>query len=507
MILVPDLVSIEKSATSDAERRLARLLHQVDADPDAVAFHSVKLRSHQYKQQAEADFVVLWKGVVVVIEVKGGGVRKHEGAWYSVDRRDDWHRLPSSPMEQARSGAFALRDILQQDGTGWYAHEAVVATPDIEAPERSVEWSPTHWWSKDDMTAVGLRAALDCVVAGARKAPSNTRAARVADLRVRLFGEFTRMPVIDAQRGAILEEQSRATDGQSRVLAQLARCPRLLVHGGAGTGKSLVLVESAKQEADQTRSVLVTFRSPHLVRFFEPHLKDHAVDIVPFEDLPSARSWDVLLVDEAQDLMTAADMDRIDDIVAGGRAAGRWRMFLDPNNQAHVDGLFDPDIHALVSEESTPMDLSLNVRNTRAIVHVVQTYLGADVGDPGIVHGERVSWHEARENPNLKDAENVAEQLVSGGARRDDVQIVAVTSNSDPERSAAGFVVSSPRSIKGLEADHVVVCNLPAVFDAAGTAAFYVAVTRARVSLHIVTSAEDTARLKQLLRSVANASH
>ena len=61
MILVPDLTDIEKNATSDAERRIARLLRDVDGDSDAVAFHSVKLRSHAYKQQAEADFIVLWK--------------------------------------------------------------------------------------------------------------------------------------------------------------------------------------------------------------------------------------------------------------------------------------------------------------------------------------------------------------------------------------------------------------------------------------------------------------
>lgn len=504
MILVPDLATIEKVATSDAERRVARLLRQVDGGVDAVAFHSVNLRSHAYKQQAEADFVVLWKGVVVVVEVKGGGVRKHEGVWYSVDRRGDWHRLSSSPMEQARTACFALRDILQQDGTAWFAHEAAVATPDIDAPDPSVEWRPTHWWAKDDMTAVGVAKALDAVVGVARKAPPGIRAARVSDLRVRLFGEFTRMPVIDAQRGAILEEQSRATEGQGKVLAALARSPRLLVHGGAGTGKSLVLVEAAKQEVDQGRQVLITFRSPHLVTYFEAHLAGRQVDIIPFEALEENRTWDVVFVDEAQDLMTAADMDRFDAITEGGRARGRWRMFLDPNNQAHVDGSYDSDVHALVSEESVPVDLSLNVRNTRAIVHVVQTYLGADVGDPGIVHGERVTWHEVLGHPNLKEAEEVAERLVADGARREEVRIVRASSEEEPRRTAGGFLVTSPRSIKGLEADHVIVCDLPTVFDAGGTAAFYVAVTRPRVSLHLVASADDKRRLQELVRMVSS---
>lgn len=502
MIVVPDLASVERTATSDAERRLARLLARVEGGPDAVAFHSVGLRSHDYKQQAEADFVVLWKGVVVVVEVKGGGVRKHDGVWYSVDRRDDWHRLRHSPMEQARSAAYALRDILRQDGLGWYAHEAVVVTPDIEAPDPSVEWQPTHWWASRDMTPDGVGRALDAVTVGARRPPAGTRAARIDDLRVRLFGEFTRMPVIDAQRGAVLDEQSRATADQSRVLAALARSPRLLVHGGAGTGKSLVLVEAAKQERDQQRRVLVTFKSPHLAGFFQQHLEGRGVDVVAFGALPQDRRWDVVLVDEAQDLMTAPDMDKLDTLIEGGRAGGRWRLFLDQNNQSHLDGAYDPDIHELIAEESVPVDLSLNVRNTRAIVHVVQSYLGADVGDAGIVHGERVTWHDAVDNPNLDSAEDVAEQLVADGARRNEVLIIQASSEAPPCSTARGVQVTSPRFVKGLEAGHVVVCDLPSSYDAAGTAAFYVAVTRARVSLHVVACPSDRAALQALSRAL-----
>lgn len=503
MILIPDLPSIEQRATSEAERRFARLLHVIPDDTDAVAFHSVKLRSHERKQQAEADFVILWRGLVVVVEVKGGGVRKHDGVWYSVDRRGDWHKLRESPMDQARDAAFALRDILKEEGVGWFAHEAVVVTPDIEAPLASVEWSRGHWWAKDEMTAERVAASLDGLVEHARRPPNGSRIARLSDLRVRLFGEFTRMPVLDAQRGAVLEEQSRATEGQCKVLAALARCPRLLVHGGAGTGKSLALVEAAKQEVGQGSSVLVTFRSPHLAPFFQRHLTDRAVDIVPFEALSGDQQWDVVLVDEAQDLMNAADMDRLSAAIRSGRSQGRWRMFLDHNNQSHVDGAFDPDVHALITEESVPVDLSLNVRNTRAIVHVVQTYLAADVGDPGIVHGERVAWHEVEGEADLVAAQRVAERLVEDGARREDLLIIDVTSDDEAERGPRGFMRTSPRAVKGLEADHVVVCGLPKVFDDRAIAAFYVAVTRARVSLQMVCNKDDKKRLTKLLKESA----
>lgn len=499
MILVPTLSDIEKQSVSSAERLLARLLRDVDADSNAVAFYSVGLRSHAYKQQAEADFVILWRGVVVVVEVEGGGVRKHDGIWYSVDRRGDWHKLATSPIEQARSAAYALRDILKDQGLGWYAHEAVVVTPDIDEPPDSVDWKPTHWLAREGMTAAALARALDEIVAGARHAPGGQKLARTDELRTRLFGEFTRMPVIDAQRGAVIEEQNRATAGQARVLAALARNRRVLVYGGAGTGKSLVLVEAAKQEADQGRSVLVTFRSPLLSQYFAPHLGDRAVDVIPYDELSNAGPYDVVLVDEAQDMMTAEAMDRIDAVVSGGRAGGRWRMFLDPNNQAHVDGHYDEDVATLIEDEATTVDLSVNVRNTRAIVHVVQEYLGADVGDPAVVHGERVQWHAREGTVSVADGLNVAAELVLEGARRAEIWVIDPSSVAAP-KSVDGVVVTSPRFAKGLEAEHVVVCGLPVTLDDAGTAAFYVAVTRARVSLHLVVSNEDRRRLQQLVR-------
>lgn len=499
MILVPSLSDIEKKSVSAAERRVARLLRDVDGDPSSVAFYSVDLRSHAYKQQAEADFVILWRGVVIVVEVKGGAVRKHDGVWYTVDRRNDWHKLATSPMEQARSAAYALRDILKLQGVAWYPHEAIVVTPDIEAPPNAVGWKPAHWLASEAMTTTALSEALDNVAAQAPEPPRGRKLARTEDLRVRLFGEFTRMPVIDAQRGAVIEEQNRATAGQARVLASLARNPRVIVYGGAGTGKSLVLVEAAKQEAERGRSVLVTFRSPALSQYFTPYLQGSAISVIPYDRLDGAEQYEAVFVDEAQDLMTAEAMDRMDAVLCDGRAKGRWRMFLDPNNQAHVDGKFDEEVAALIAEEAVTVDLDLNVRNTQAIVHVVQEYLDADIGDPGVVIGERVHWHATETTASVADGIAVARELVADGVRPADIWVIDPRSSAPPTH-VDGTVVTSPRHAKGLESEHVVVCGLPETLDDAGTAALYVAVTRARVSLHLLVSKEERRRLQRLGR-------
>ncbi|SFE16104.1 Nuclease-related domain-containing protein [Actinopolyspora alba] len=500
MILVPDIRDIEASSTNATEVRLARMLQQVEGPKDAVAFHSVKLRSHTTKQQAEADFVVVWDDAVIVLEVKGGGIRKYEGNWYTIDRRSDWHRLRESPINQAQTAMFALRNILQEDGLGWFACEAVAVTPDIDSPPPAVEWKSNHWWARETMTIVGLTSAFTEVAAEARSAPPRQKIARADELRARLFGEFTRMPTIDAQRGAVIEEQNRATEDQAQVLAALALNPRMLVFGGAGTGKSLVLAEAAKQEAASGKSVVITFHSPSLIRFFEPLVADREIDLLPFDELHEGKRYDVVFVDEAQDLMNAEGMDTLDRAIRGGRSQGCWRIFLDPNNQAHIDGEYDSEVCDLVKTEATQLQLQKNVRNTRAIVHVVQEYLGADVGDPGIVNGERVYWHPVEGEADVSAAEQAARDLVSNGARRDDIWIISTSSDNPPERGDAKFVVTSPRYAKGLEAEHVVVCDLPKEYDEHGTAAFYVVVTRARVTLHVLVSADDKKRLQELVR-------
>ena len=171
--------------------------------------------------------------------------------------------------------------------------------------------------------------------------------------------------------------------------------------------------------------------------------------------------YDVVFVDEAQDLMTAEAMDTARrGRRRRARAAGRWRMFLDPNNQAHVDGAFDEDVLELVAAEAISVDLDLNVRNTQAIVHVVQEYLGADVGDPGIVHGEKVRWHTRGGAAGVDEAESVARELVADGVRREDIWIISTTSSAPAHTTAHGFIVTSPKYAKGLEAEHVIVCDL-----------------------------------------------
>ena len=48
---------------------------------------------------------------------------------------------------------------------------------------------------------------------------------------------------------------------------------------------------------------------------------DRDIDVIPFAELAGPGLYDVVLVDEAQDMMSAEAMDRLDAVLVGGRAA------------------------------------------------------------------------------------------------------------------------------------------------------------------------------------------
>ena len=101
----------------------------------------------------------------------------------------------------------------------------------------------------------------------------------------------------------------------------------------------------------------------------------------------------------------------------------------------------------------------------------------------------------------------LAKDLVGSGVRKSDIWIIPASSDADPVLTPDGIAVTTPRFAKGLAAEHVIVCDLPAELDEAGLSALYVAVTRPRVALHMVVSRADKRRLEkcatELLRTTS----
>src|SRR3954449_9553581 len=93
---------------SNAEVRVARLIEQVELPGPNACLYSVHVPVHEYKRMSEIDFLVVWDDTVLVVEVKGGRLGRHQGVWTFTNRYGETTSKSEGPFEQARSAMFAL---------------------------------------------------------------------------------------------------------------------------------------------------------------------------------------------------------------------------------------------------------------------------------------------------------------------------------------------------------------------------------------------------------------
>ncbi|MDP9934756.1 hypothetical protein J2T11_001096 [Paenarthrobacter nicotinovorans] len=460
----------------------------------------------------EADFVVLWKGTILVLEVKGGRIgRTGDGMWYSMDRQGTQHPLRRSPWVQAKDAAFALLDILAKhsENAGWpFAY--AVATPDQNLAA-DAEWVPQQHFGLDQMTPLGLERSLDALARLARTVPSGTGFSRsqglrpMADLST-VFAYLRRE--VDAMRTLpdteMLIDRSivTMTDEQIDAMRSFERNSRVLVLGGAGTGKTVVAIEAARRAAANKSHVAFICGSPGVLRVAAKLLGDSSVQLVSFDSIPDEPIFDVVVVDEAQDLLNLEDMSRLFESLKGGLRGGRWWIFLDPNNQSHLSGMFDSMVYQEILASGTIVDLTKNVRNPRTVVTAVQSHLGADLGSPRIGEGPDASVVKAR---NPEEARRLLDHRILAlrdqGVSGKKIAIVCAATNPYTSILADGgglpskyilenqsYEVVTAADIKGLEREHVIVLDVADLHTPGGRAAAYVAMTRPRYSLYVISS-------------------
>lgn len=504
---------------SNAERRVAELLGQVDLGEQALCLYSLHLPRHAYKRMSEIDFLVVTSDVALVIEVKGGRLARRQGLWTFTDRYGETHERREGPFDQARSAMFALeRNVRERRPRAALPFGYVVATPDQQLPS-DPEWDRVHHVGPNQMTVSGLEEALRAAIRFWRS-PSGATPGAYRELVSMLRPDFDLVPTVASRARNLRAEYVQLAERQYDLIAGAERNDRLMCLGGAGSGKTLLAVETARRASASGASVLLTCRSPGLARMLEAALARTDVVVKPFEATAGLPPSDVLVVDEAQDLMDVDAYIRLDALVRGGLDGGVWRIFCDPNNQASVDGDFDSDVLAGLQARAVNVDLPFNCRNTSPVVHQTQELTGADLGVARVGEGPAVEYAKcATDSDAAAQLDAHLKRL-----RREEIDlatVAVVTARDDPEASAAlqtraysrrdlmryagdptavtpgAARLMTAREIKGLEADHVCVID---VDDISGPwkPRLYVAMTRPTISLWLglsTTAWQQAARL------------
>lgn len=489
-----------------------------------TAFHSLNLTRHATKRFGEADFVVVGQSGLYVLEVKGGKIACEGGSWYSTDGRGNTFHLRESPFRQAQTALHGLMDKIREGlpESLWskFTIGFGVIFPDCDFDVESSEWDRAM--VADARSSRNLERWLNGLSRYWRdKDPrrrQNPFEEDVAKLQHFLRPVFETAVPLHAQVDAIERKVVELTQDQMRLVDTAEANDRVICHGGAGTGKTFLALELARRWAGAGLKVLVACHSPWLRHWLETHFAIPGVTVALADSAGrSARRmgierFDAIVVDEGQDLLDLATLDRLDAVLEGGLGDGRWCFFHDINNQAGLLGHMDPDaLDLLRSYGAVMVPLRTNCRNTLQILRQVQTKLGADMGVMGTGNGPEVRVREvgSRSDAVRALAEEIERLVDLGGLHPGAITILSPLAFSDSiaselpqkmvsrirvldEYAMRGFPAGAISfaeiaNFKGLENEAVIVVDLPAGSLGLGSiGAAYVAMSRPRAVLTLV---------------------
>ena len=390
---IPDILLNHKS---NAEARLFSLLQHVTLAGYWTAYHSLNLSEHEYKRWGEIDFLIVGPEGALALEVKGGRVRREDGIWTTTNRFDRTNHLTESPFDQAKSAMYALQKRLRDHHQlecvrekrltwGWG-----VVFPDSEWRDDTPEHPPEVVADLGDMMSPKqFKAYLERLLNyWRRKERSETTATRsdLDEFRKAVRPDIDMYPALNTRVGHADTGMETLTDEQYDRLSIAEQNERIIISGGAGTGKTYVAIRMALREAAQDRSVLFVVFSPVLAAYLATLISDRLINVHSVCDLKNVdTAADVLLVDEGQDMLNLDAFEILSKSLVGGLETGRWRWFMDTNNQVGISGEFDSEALELLrsgigGEKVFEVELNQNVRNTEEIAQAVANWTGADIG-------------------------------------------------------------------------------------------------------------------------------
>src|SRR6185437_4534621 len=412
--------------TPRSEQRVFSLLQHDPGTEDWIVLHSLNLKQSGTHPYGEVDFVLLIPGAgVLCLEVKGGRVACQDGKWTTTDASGATFPLKRSPFSQAQEGMHAVRKALEDRlarAPEFYRipFGYVVVFTDVETPPHEIGTEP---WEVIDHC--GLKAGIAQLLLRAAKqqrarhqihsTPAEPQAPLIRKMRDALRPDFERI----VSRGTVVSDSERhllqLTEEQYATLDLLSANPRCLFEGAAGTGKTLLALEFARRCAQSGDRVLLICFNRLLGNWFSNEIRDtcpgrpitagrfykclrDAIILSPLaEEFKAAEKtsrdsddlfdsvyplygqlaleacnerFDVIVMDEAQDLARAPVLDLLNSWVTGGIHDGRWAFFGDFHRQAIYCGGGPAEVHALIRAKCgfhVRASLQQNCRNTRRI--------------------------------------------------------------------------------------------------------------------------------------------
>lgn len=539
---------------------------QREAPPEWTVLHSLDLPQHVRQVEGEMDFLVLMPGLAAVcLEVKS-----HESA-----RRDPdgFWRLGADPTslrgpfrqaaEAMHSARFRLKDI---PGLAGVPFVSAVAFPRCRFDVVAAEWEP---WQVFDETTLAAHGVVWCLSRIANGARAKLRVAATAkwfddaagsptpeqcDAIVRVLRPaFERSRSPKARRAEADGEIRRYTAEQFEALDQLEANRSIVFTGAAGTGKTFIAVEAARRAAAEGQRVLLCCYNRLLGQWMHQEIQPLGAGVVAgtlhstmlkiaglsVEGVPTSSFWatglpamaadallaghpdagayDLLVIDEAQDVCTPEYLDVLDLLVRGGLREGRTLAFGDFDHQSIYGGLDQrPALAARLAAVS--FHLRDNCRNRPRIGTIATALFGMDPyaryrrTDDGVAVAIRAIEDDGDQ---AKELAQLIGEIRSDGYQLGDIAILSMSAAkpawaalsareqswcADAGNAPAGKMKTSTiHAFKGLEAPAVIVTDIGDLTNTTNRQLLYVATTRATDRLAVCLSKSAARQLQGLV--------
>ena len=427
-----------------AERKIFTALKNDPNTEGWTVLHSMELASRGIgKPYGEIDFVIIIpKEGIVCLEVKGGGIQRKNDEWSSIDSNDEIHKI-KNPFTQAKDSTIALKKSIEKKFEGRPESRCpvgrMIAFPDAQCPELTPEFKRWEVIDYNDLSGESLISSF------IKKAARNHRkslnkpaptASEAKSIRSYLRPDFEQV----IKKSVLLKEANdellRLTEEQYRMVDSLEENPRCLFKGAAGTGKTMLAVEFARRKSSDGKKVLLVCYNQLLSQWLREQTKEH-VNVTTgtfhgvmknliekssykkeFFDIESeyqndqelyneiyleygrqaldkelGPQYDLLVMDEAQDLCKETILSVLNSAIRGGLSDGHWAIFgdfsrqiINRNEKEAPTNILNPTSILEDYAHFTTANLTINCRNTKPIAE--ETYLLSGFENPPLMPGK-----------------------------------------------------------------------------------------------------------------------
>jgi len=476
--LIPDVLAPE--IRSSAEKRLFIGFRDYRTNKKYIVLHSLGIAEHGNNIFGEIDFVILCNEGVLCLEVKGGQVSRRNGVWEFTNRYGKISRKNEGPFQQVQGNMHSLRHHMvrrlgSNDPLVRCQYACAVAMPDCRFGATGVDIDVVPEILVDAKQPWDLDSLVNQAFGYWRQTCREKHGfeggkltdAGIDKLANLLRGDFCFVPSMKDTVERAVKELCALTAEQYEVLESLFENPRELVSGVAGAGKTLIAMEQARRAYWEGKSVLYLCFNHNIAQYVQYQFeKDNvcikAVTLHAFmmrtcsikwspdlgqdfyeKELPAAfmivedvPSYDLVIIDEGQDLLTETYLECLGRIIQDGLGDGTWAIYYDPNqNIFHSYAQLDAMLWKLRKEaHAMSWRLHANCRNTRQIANanILMTNI-PNQGKP-TVSGPQVEYESYHDKADERRKINaIVRKIKDSGAVGSDFIILSRYTLANPQ--------------------------------------------------------------------------